>query len=134
MADRLSKARKARAKEILDAIGDHHGNVSALCAELGIARSTFYWYRDDFPEIAEKLEEVREDVGEKVEHALIQQALDGNITAQIFFLKTQRGWSETRKLEVDQTTRSAADKEKAEKFDEMMAQWEREHDETDADD
>lgn len=132
--DRITKMKLKRRDEILAAIPKHNGNVSALCADLGIARPTFYNYRNEFSEVAEKLEEVREDVGERVEHALIEQALDGNLTAMIFFLKTQRGWRETRKLEVDQTNRSAVDKEKAEKFDKMMAQWEREHDEIDADD
>jgi Glu-tRNA(Gln) amidotransferase subunit E-like FAD-binding protein len=35
----------------------------------------------------------------KVADALVRQALAGNITAMIFFLKTQAGWKETQKVE-----------------------------------
>lgn len=33
--------------------------------------------------------------------SLIQQAQEGNLTAQIFYLKTQGGWKEGNQLEVE---------------------------------
>lgn len=38
----------------------------------------------------------------KVSNALFQQAIKGNITAQIFYLKTQAGWKEKDRLDVKQ--------------------------------
>jgi hypothetical protein len=42
----------------------------------------------------------RGDAVANVGKNLIQQALDGNTTAAIFFLKTQAGWREKQELEV----------------------------------
>ena len=36
-----------------------------------------------------------------VAKSLIQQAREGNITAQIFYLKTQGGWKEGNQLEIE---------------------------------
>lgn len=40
----------------------------------------------------------------KVADSLVRQALAGNITAAIFYLKTQAGWKESQRVEVEEVT------------------------------
>lgn len=51
------------------------------------------------PEIVAALEAGRAETLTKVAGKLVQQALSGNITAAIFYLKTQGGWKETDRHE-----------------------------------
>lgn len=124
--DTISKARRERADDILEAIPVHHGNVSAVCKALGFSRTTFYAYAKEFPEINKVLEEAREQVGEQIEGTLVTKALEGNMTAIIFYLKTQRGWKETTRHEVEATVKKWDDK-RWEEFNESMAEWEAAH-------
>lgn len=73
------------------------GNVSATCTALGIARNTFFSWRNEFPELNEKLTEVEESLVDFSESKLLEQINDGNLTAIIFHLKTKgknRGYIE----------------------------------------
>ena len=88
MTDKFSAMRRDRAEEILTAIPKYNGNVSAICQG-----------------IAEALDEVRADLGDRLEHKLYELALDGNLGAIIFALKTQYGWRETNRLEIDDDVR-----------------------------
>jgi DNA-binding CsgD family transcriptional regulator len=47
----------------------------------------------------------------KVADALVRQALAGNITAMIFYLKTQAGWRETQRIEHSGNISSLSDEE-----------------------
>lgn len=124
MTDKFSAMRRDRAEEILTAIPKYNGNVSAICQGIDIARSTFYRYRNDFPEIAEALDEVRADLGDRLEHKLYELALDGNLGAIIFALKTQYGWRETNRLEIDADVRNShLIEEKSERWDRILREW-----------
>lgn len=61
-----------------------------LAARMGIAVGTLYEWKNRFPEIAEALKQGKEVVDYEVENALLRAALDGNTTAQIFWLKNRR--------------------------------------------
>lgn len=63
---------------------------------LGISEDSFYKYKKEFSEFSESLKENKEFVDGQVENALLQNALKGNITAQIFWLKNRRSkqWRE----------------------------------------
>lgn len=47
----------------------------------------------------------------KVADSLYRQAIAGNITAAIFYLKTQGGWKETSRLELDFNPSELSDEE-----------------------
>lgn len=67
-----------------------------IISKLGIARSSFYEYKRNISDFSDSLKETKEIVDSQVENALLQNALKGNITAQIFWLKNRRSkqWRE----------------------------------------
>ncbi|MDE6586145.1 MAG: transposase [Clostridia bacterium] len=67
-----------------------------IAKRLGISEDSFYKYKNEFSEFSESLKENKEVVDGKVENALLQNALKGNILAQIFWLKNRRSkqWRE----------------------------------------
>jgi hypothetical protein len=52
---------------------------------------------------ANELRDGRIDANAKVAQALFQQAVNGNVTAMIFWLKTRAGWKEADRLELSAT-------------------------------
>lgn len=90
--------------------GDQIAQVEALSAFLtldqiadffGIGRTTFHAIMDRQPEVLERYKKGRAKAVGSVAKSLIQQAQEGNLTAQIFYLKTQGGWKEGNQLEVE---------------------------------
>ena len=82
--------------DVAKAINTYKGNISAIARAFNRDRKTVYEYirKND---LWDKVEEARETMVDNVESALYQQALSGNTTAMIFFLKTQgkdRGYVE----------------------------------------
>lgn len=61
-----------------------------IAERLGVAMSTFCEYKREFSEFSEVLKKTRDAVDGEVENALLQNALNGNTTAQIFWLKNRR--------------------------------------------
>lgn len=80
-----------------------------IAERLDIAMSTFCEYKKGFSEFSEVLKKTRDSVNGDVENALLQNALKGNITAQIFWLKNRRP-----KLWRDKPVEEIAEEEKAE--------------------
>lgn len=80
------------------------GNVSATCAALDIDRNTFMAWREKFPELGQKLNEVDESLIDFSESKLLESINEGNLTAIIFHLKTKgkdRGYVERVEQRVD---------------------------------
>lgn len=61
-----------------------------ISKNMGIAYSTFKVWKNDYSAISAALKEGKEVADYKVENALYENALQGNITAQIFWLKNRR--------------------------------------------
>lgn len=61
-----------------------------IAKNAGISPATLYEWKNRFPEISEALKKGKEVVDYEVENALLQSALDGNTTAQIFWLKCRK--------------------------------------------
>lgn len=61
-----------------------------LAEKIGITSTTLYDWKNRFPEISEALKKGKEVVDYEVENALLKKALDGDTTAQIFWLKNRR--------------------------------------------
>lgn len=61
-----------------------------IANNMGIAKSTYYVWKDTYPELSNSLKKGKEVVDYEVENALLNNALSGNITAQIFWLKNRR--------------------------------------------
>lgn len=84
-------------QRFISCYNDARGIIAAACQMAGISRSTYYkWKRED-SEFAALCDEVGETQKDYVENALLKNIENGNVTAQIFYLKTkakERGWSE----------------------------------------
>lgn len=95
-------AKKAyTAQQVIDALVEADGYVSKAASILRCTAQTVYNYRDRYATVAEAWEDIREKRHDFVENALHRQIKDGNITAIIFYLKTQakdRGYVERREV------------------------------------
>lgn len=61
-----------------------------IAKNMGIAESTLYEWQKKYSELSEALKETKEIIDYEVENALYIAALNGNVTAQIFWLKNRR--------------------------------------------
>ena len=76
-------------------------SVEQIADHLGIGRTTFYAIRERQPEISEHYKRGKASAINKVANGLLQAALDGDAVRQMFYLKTQAGWKETKVVEGD---------------------------------
>ena len=61
-----------------------------ISSNMGIVPSTLYVWKKDHREISEALKKGKEVVDYEVENALLKNAMDGDTTAQIFWLKNRK--------------------------------------------
>lgn len=90
------------AAQVIQALEDADGYVSKTASLLGCSVQTIYNYRDRFVTVAEAWSNIKEQRHDFVENALHKQIKQGNITAIIFYLKTQakdRGYVERQEVE-----------------------------------
>ena len=77
------------AEQMIMAINSSRGFVTEAADKLGVSRQTFYTYLKRFATAQQALENARERRHEMVENKLMSLIAQGNITAIIFYLKTQ---------------------------------------------
>ncbi|PWM22733.1 MAG: transposase [Oscillospiraceae bacterium] len=61
-----------------------------IAKNLQIGVSTLYRWKEEHPPIREAIKRGKEVVDYEVENALLKKALNGDVTAQIFWLKNRR--------------------------------------------
>ena len=61
-----------------------------IAHNLGIRRATLYEWKNKYPDINDALKKGKEIVDYEVENALLKRAKQGDVTAQIFWLKNRR--------------------------------------------
>lgn len=64
-------------------------NDEQIAAKMHIAPSTLYEWKKKFPEISEALKEGKDLPDIKMENALYEAGIGGNVTAMIFWLKNR---------------------------------------------
>ena len=74
---------------MIAAINEAQGYVTKASDILGIARKTFYVYLKKYQTAQDALDDAREKRHEWVESKLMKAIKDDNLTAIIFYLKTQ---------------------------------------------
>ena len=74
-----------------------------IAKNLGINVGTLYRYKNEHDEICKALKKGKEVVDMQVENALLKQALEGNTTAQIFWLKNRKPkmWRDKQELDAN---------------------------------
>ena len=75
-------------------------NFQQICDFLGVGDTYVKSQMKDRPEVKEAFHKGRNSAIATVAKGLLQKALDGNLTAQIFYLKTQAGWREKESIEL----------------------------------
>ncbi len=80
-----------------------------IAKNMNIGLTTFYEWKKRYPEFRESLKENKDVVDRKVENALLKNALNGNVTAQIFWLKNRKPneWREKREAETNEAQSSS---------------------------
>lgn len=61
-----------------------------IAHNIGIRRTTLYDWKNKYPDINDALKKGKEIVDYEVENALLKRAKQGDVTAQIFWLKNRR--------------------------------------------
>ena len=77
------------AEQMIEAIREARGYVTKAADILGISRTSFYTYLKRYSTAQQALDDVRVRRHEFVENKLMQAIDEGNLTAIIFYLKTQ---------------------------------------------
>jgi len=93
-------------KAVEEKIIDKRGNLSMVARAFGKSRTWLYNYLNDNPCLKKTVEEARESLKDDAESELQKQMFRGNITALIFYLKTQakdRGYVERSQHELSGT-------------------------------
>lgn len=76
-----------------------------IADSLGISRRTLSYRKAESAQFAQAIKTGRAQAISFVSNKLMKLIDEGNITAIIFFLKTQAGWRETQKIEANITER-----------------------------
>lgn len=72
-----------------------------IAEKLGISKDTFYEYKKKHSDFSDSLKKGKEIVDYEVENALLQSALKGNVTAQIYWLNNRKPKQWRNKQDVD---------------------------------
>ena len=97
----IMKKSKAFKQKVLTALEKHLGVITTACKEVGLDRSNLYRWMDEDYEFRQAVNEIKDVAIDLAETELHKQIKDGNITAIIFYLKTQaknRGYIERQEI------------------------------------
>jgi hypothetical protein len=95
------KQREEKKKLFLEALEESRGMITTSAAAVGVTRETIDNWRKADQEFDKAINEIKEHQKEWVQGKLMTLIENGNTSATIFFLKTQCGWKESQKLEVE---------------------------------
>lgn len=100
------KKRLTTKQKLLNALEESHGVVTTACSKAGVSRGAYYkiWNADE--KFRQQVEEIQEAAIDFVESELFKQIKEGNITGQIFYLKTKakhRGYIEKTQIQQETT-------------------------------
>lgn len=102
MAKHYSKKRREELKSLfLETLEESRGMITTSLAAIGVTKQTLSNWRKDDQEFSDKIDEIKDRQKEWVQGKLMTLIENGNATATIFFLKTQCGWKEAQKVEVE---------------------------------
>jgi len=105
----MAKKKFVVTSEILQEIEELSGNgltQQQIHGYYGISNASWYSYVKEYPEIAEAVKRGKSKIIAEVAGLLVRLALEGNLTAIIFYLKTQAGWREVEKAEAPKEEKS----------------------------
>lgn len=74
-----------------------------IAYNMGIAPKTLYEWKNKKSEISDALKRNKDIVDFEVENALLKNAMEGNVTAQIFWLKNRKKFEWREKIETNES-------------------------------
>lgn len=96
---------KYTAKQVIKAVKDSHGILTAVAERLGCNRTTVYDYAKRYLSVQKAIDEERDVIIDKAEDTLFKKAIqDEDTTSLIFLLKTvgkRRGYIERQERDVN---------------------------------
>jgi len=99
--------RQTKKQKLLKALEESHGVVTNACRKAGISRGHYYrWWNED-EKFREECDAIQEAAIDFVESELFKNIKEGNITGQIFYLKTKgkhRGYIERQEVQQETTS------------------------------
>jgi len=101
--ERQFNAIQHRKEMLLKVMIENLGNVTKSCEVLNIDRGTFYNYYNNDNEFKQQIDDIKNITLDFVESKLLKKVKDEDITAIIFYLKTQgkkRGYIEKTEQEI----------------------------------
>lgn len=92
----MARPRKTLTPKQLDEVETLSAVLSSdqIADYFGIARSTFYEIMERQPEVSGRYKKGRAKAIGDIGSGLLMQAREGNVSAAMFYLKTQAGWRE----------------------------------------
>ena len=96
--------RQSKKKILLQELEKAHGVVTQACQKAKVSRAQFYRYWNNDEKFKKQCDDIQESAVDFVESQLFKQIEDGNITGQIFYLKTKgkkRGFIERQEIQMD---------------------------------
>lgn len=78
-------------------------NLDQIADYFGMSDTTLHRRMKEDPNVLKAYKRGRAQAAAKVGQSLLQQALDGNLTAAIFYAKTQMGWREVQQIDANVT-------------------------------
>jgi len=98
--------RQSKKKLVLQELEKAHGVVTQACMKAKVSRAQFYrWWNAD-EKFRSECDDIQESAVDYVESQLFKQIEQGNITGQIFYLKTKgkhRGYVEKTQIQQETT-------------------------------
>jgi hypothetical protein len=94
--------KKVKVEDIEPLVHEYKGNVAAIARKFGVSRGTIWNRVQESSTLRAAFEDARESMIDNAESTLYKEVLDGNMTAIIFFLKTQgrqRGYIERQEVD-----------------------------------
>ena len=95
--ERMEKGKE----EVLQQLNNNSGIVASACKAAGISRYTFYEWKKNDPEFAEKVEDIIELQKDFCEALILKKMKEGDTTMIIFYAKTKmkdRGFVERQEV------------------------------------
>lgn len=115
--------RRKNLEKVYRAIIESGGHLDNAAQIAGMSITTVWTYRKEYPDLLDPLvDKMKGLMSERILSAFYDNCLNGNVAAQIFYLKTQLGWKETNRLEVEGQM-NQEDKKDIEEFRGLLEAW-----------
>lgn len=95
------KEREEKKKLFLDAMRESRGLICTAIRAAGISKQTLYNWKANDKAFSDEIDAIKDETKEWVQGRLLTLIENGSAVATMFYLKTQCGWRETQKLEVE---------------------------------